>query len=67
MSANEVDSIKILGKWKFTKVRDNRWGGWWYNYSCSECGWTTRTNPANLKECPQCGEHMEDYIDGSNQ
>ena len=53
-------------KWKLTKVKDERWGGWWFYYSCSCCGWTTRTKPVGIIHCPQCGKHLEDYINGSN-
>ena len=55
-----------LGKWILTKVKDERWGGWWFNYSCSHCGWTTRARPVALACCPNCGNCLEAYSDGSN-
>lgn len=42
-------------KWKLIKVKDERWGGWWFNYVCPSCGFATRTKPIDMTSCPRCG------------
>lgn len=67
MDTHEVITNKERGKWILTKIKDNKWQGWWFRYLCSECGWTTNTKPANLKCCPNCNRPMEDIVNGNNQ
>lgn len=56
----EVSLPKRSGVWLLSKKRDDMWGGYWFHYSCSKCGWTTLERPyePKFRFCPSCGEPM---------
>lgn len=45
--------------WVLTKTRDDRWRGWWYQYSCPVCGWTTKVMPTEQTACPECNANLQ--------
>lgn len=55
-SRSNDDELEVEpGEWKLTKQKDETRGGWWFIYTCSKCGYSTKGPD---KVCPGCNRRM---------
>lgn len=48
------------GRWVQSTTEDEDWGGFFYRYTCTVCGWHCGSNPNGLYVfCPGCGAKMD--------
>ena len=53
--SNDVGVIAETGEWQLTKQKDKNRDGWWFVYTCSNCGYSTKGPD---KVCPSCKRQM---------
>lgn len=43
-------------RWVMRKLRDDKWGGYWYRWYCSHCGEIRHARPIVGEACFGCGK-----------
>lgn len=64
--APAVDAEPVRhGRWVQSTKEDEDWGGFFYRYTCTVCGWHCGSNPNGLYVfCPGCGCEMDAEVEG---
>lgn len=67
--APAVDAEPVRhGRWVQSTKEDEDWGGFFYRYTCTVCGWYCGSNPNGLYVfCPNCGAKMVAEVQNVDQ
>ena len=60
-----VEAVEVVrGRWLYTKIEnDEDWCCDWHKWSCSNCDFSTGSNPIGYNYCPNCGADMRERKD----